>query len=747
LEIRGVVQGVGFRPCAHRLCRELGLAGWIQNGPHGARLELEGAPEQLAAFQEALPRSLPPGARIDALEAEALTPTGARELAIRPSDPGQGALEAEVRPDTAPCADCLRELEDPSDRRFDYPFLNCSHCGPRFTILEGVPYDRALTSMRAFPLCVDCRREYEDPSDRRFHAQAIACPACGPTLVLWDGEGRELGAGGQALAGAAAALLAGQVVALKGLGGFQLLADATSPAAVAAVRALKARPAKPLAVMVGDLARARRQVELSTEEAALLADPAAAVVLLRRRADASVCPDVAPGVPTLGLMLPSTPLHHLLLARVARPLVATSCNRRGEPILIDEREALDAFGADVSWFLVHDRPIANMADDSVVRWAADRPLWLRRARGCVPEPVSLGPRFRPSTPLLAYGGHLKATVALAARGRARVSQHLADLDSPASRSAHERVRERLLSLRAVTPEGAVCDLHPDYGSTALAQRDGLPLRQVQHHAAHVAAVLAEHDLSPPALGVAWDGSGYGDDGTVWGGEWLTIDVSGGTTRTATFRPFALIGGEAAVREPRRVALALLHQLGRDDALEGAFTDVERTGLTSMLSRDVRCPRTSSVGRLFDGVAALTGLCLRSAYEAQAAMRLEHAVPQGAELREAYPLAVEEGPVLQIDWRPALSALLDDVAADVATATIASRFHAFLVEALLTVAERLDASQVVLSGGCFQNRVLLEGAVLKLRAAGRAVHWPHALPPNDGALALGQLAVVALQEGG
>jgi hydrogenase maturation protein HypF len=591
---------VGFRPHAYRIAREFGLAGWVRNDGGGVRIEVEGPAAALEDFASALIERAPRSASVEDVARQELEPLGESGLEIRQS--AQEGTAVGVQADLAPCAECVRELLDPGERRYRYPFTSCTQCGPRFSILEGLPYDRAKTTMRGFPLCADCRREFDDPGDRRFHAQPLACPACGPRLRLQDTEGNE------ALAAALTRLTEGELLALKGRGGYQLVCRADADEAVERVRAFKRRPDKPLALMVRDLPGARALCELEPGEEELLGAPSAPIVLLRRRADAAVAAGVAPDLATLGLMLPATPLH-LLLSEVG-PLVVTSANRSGEPMWIDDDEAATALAPHVDALLVHDRPIANLLDDSVARWAAGRPLLLRRARGYVPLAIPLG-ELAPAQPVLAHGGHLKATVAVSEGTNAWVSQHVGDLDSPRTREAYEEVEATLLGLRRLDPSTACCDLHPDYGTTRHAEAQGRALIRVQHHEAHVLAVLAEHGRSRDALGIAWDGTGYGEDGTVWGGEALAITATG-CERVARLRPFPLPGGEQAVREPRRAALGLLWAL--DEAADGegraatygAFSDEERRVLEQALRRGVNAPPTSSVGRLFDAAPGSPG---------------------------------------------------------------------------------------------------------------------------------------------
>lgn len=733
----GSVQGVGFRPFVHQLATAHGLSGWVRNDAAGAEFELTGTDAALSDFLDRLPRELPAPARLDELTCGPRMPAGPEAGGVFRIEASRavGERQAAVLPDLALCADCRRELFDPANRRHRHPFITCTRCGPRFSILTGIPYDRPQTTLAGFPLCPACRAEYEDPSDRRFHAQPISCPACGPQLAWWDAQGQPVRAREDALQAAAAALRDGRIVAVKGLGGFHLLCDARDEAAVSALRARKHREAKPLAVMVRDVAHARTLCTFGADEAALLASPAAPIVLLTRRAEAGLAPAVAPGQRRLGLLLAYTPLHLLLLDAVGFPVVATSGNRSEEPICTDEHEAGRRLAGIADGFLVHDRPIARPVEDSVVRWAAGRPLLLRRSRGYAPQPLP-GPPPADGATVLAVGGQLKGTVALQRGGAVVLSAHLGDLDTPEAQSAFAAALRDLPTLYAATPSRVVYDLHPDYASTRHARRLGRPGTAVQHHFAHIAAVRAEHAVpaDEAVLGVAWDGTGYGLDGTVWGGEFLL--TRGRTfTRFAHLRTFRLPGGEAAVREPRRAALGLLYEL--DPADESAAAWFPAAGwplLRSALARGVNAPVTSSMGRLFDAVAALLGLRAASHYEGQAAMDLEQAA-EGA-TAAGYPFGLADG---VLDWAPAVRALRADAAAGRPVGEVAAAFHRGLAEAIVAVARVAGCPRVALGGGCFQNARLLEESVAALRAAGFEPLWPREVPPNDGGLAYGQLA--------
>ena len=772
LAIRGAVQGVGFRPFVFRLAEELALAGWVRNGPQGVELEVEGARSALEAFLARLPREKPGPALLQSVDATWLPPAGLGPFAIVASAAGAGK-SAVVLPDLATCPACRAELFDPRDRRHRYPFTNCTHCGPRFSIVLGVPYDRPATTMRGFAMCPACRAEYGAPRDRRFHAQPNACPACGPQLEL-VAEGQPVAAGDAALRAAAAALADGRLVALKGIGGFQLLCDARSEAAVETLRRRKRRPAKPLALMVRDLDAARALCALSPDEEALLASPQAPIVLLVRHAEAALAGSIAPGNPRVGVMLPTSPLHHLLLGEVGFPLVATSGNLSDEPIAIDDAEALGRLAGIADLFLLHDRPIARHVDDSVAWVLEGEPQLLRRARGYAPLPV-VAARELPC--LLATGAHQKAVLALSVGSQVFLSQHLGDMETPEAHAAFERVALDFLDLYGAEPVAIVHDLHPDYPTTrwaaAAARGEGgllaragrtpraLPLVAVQHHHAHLASCLAEHGVEGPALGLCFDGTGSGGDGTVWGGEALLALDGGRFARLARLRPFRLPGGEAAVHEPRRVALALLHGLDGEAALVrtdlatlASFSPVERSVLSRMLRDGLHAPWTSSLGRLFDGVAALLGLGDRVSFEGQAAMALEFAADPLERGSYPLPLVATRPPaglapgqeasatLLELDWRPLVAALLADRARGEPDARIAARFHQTLADAALSVAKAAGLERVALSGGCFQNRLLSERTAAALRGAGHSVLLHRAVPANDGGIALGQIAVAA-----
>ena len=753
-EVHGAVQGVGFRPWVFRIAEELGLAGWVRNDISGVFIELEGEDDALAAFRRELEAAPPPLARIREVLETSTPLTKESGFRILPSE-NAGSRSTLVLPDVATCPECLAEVLDPKDRRHLYPFANCTDCGPRFTIVTDLPYDRPATTMAAFTLCGECRAEYENPRDRRFHAQPIACPACGPSLEAWSPEGEVLARRHEALLAAADSLRAGAVVAVKGLGGFHLMCDARSADAVADLRRRKTREEKPLALMVRDVAMARAIAEVSAESEALLSGPEAPIVLLPRRADAGVAPGVAPGRPELGLMLPATPLHHLLLRESGFPVVATSGNRSDEPICTDEREALVRLAGMADLLLVHDRPIARHVDDSVARVFAGAPRLLRRARGWAPLPVPV----REELPvILGVGAHMKTAVALSVGRQVFLSQHIGDLETPEALDAFARVVADFEKLWGVTPAAVAHDLHPGYASTAFAKRlseeRGIPSIPVQHHHAHLASCLAENEAEGPALGVCWDGTGLGTDGTIWGGEFLLGDASG-YARVAHLRPFRLPGGDAAVKESRRTAFAILFEMLGESALERedlecvrSFPPREREVLATMIRKGVNAPVTTSAGRLFDAVASLLGIAQKTSFEGQAAMALEAAAfeawgeAETGRLPCSFPLNVSaDGPAV-LDWEPFVSYLLRDLSLGVPAPVLAARFHATLADGILAAARHAGVRRVALTGGCFQNRLLTELTVARLEANGFEVLLHGAVPPNDGGIGVGQVLIAA-----
>ena len=774
VDMEGTVQGVGFRPFVYRLARELELTGWVRNTRNGVLIEVEGDSPAVETFLQRLRADSPASASVETMSTSVIPALGDESFSIGQSaESGQRALV--IPPDLATCADCRRELADPHDRRFRYPFLTCTQCGPRYSLLTSIPYERSNTTMAGFELCSACRAEYSTESDRRFHAEPIACPTCGPSLSLWDEQGQEVADGENALQQAETLLRAGLIVAVKGLGGFQLWVDAKSEEAVRRLRDRKRRPEKPYAVLFPSIEAVGDYCQLSVEEEALLSSPQAPIVLARKRRDAALANAVAPGNPYLGAMLPATPLHHLFMASLQRPMVATSGNRSEEPIVTDEQEALVRLKGIADALLVHDRPIARPVDDSVVFVVSDKVqtvdggqreklkadvVIIRRARGYVSQAIRWCdvPANGAQGPILAMGGHLKNTVALLTGNRVVLSQHLGDLSTLEADAAFRQAVADLQRLLDVKPQAIACDLHPDYRSTvfarSLSETLSVPLISVQHHHAHVASCMAEHRLDGDVLGVAWDGAGHGDDGQVWGGEFLIASYRQ-FRRFAHLRPFRLPGGEAAMREPKRSAAAVFWELMGEEMLEHQLPSWrvphdQRAQLATMLRSGIASPWTTSMGRLFDAVASLTGLCQHTSFEGQAAMAVQFAAEQEMEVGgvtvKGYPMDLVPNRSLDtkwmIDWHPVVNALLDDLLRGRRLEQIAARFHVGLAEGVVRVAQVAGLPRVILTGGCFQNRLLLSLMRRRLEEAGFTVYSHALVPPNDGGLSLGQAVVAA-----
>lgn len=740
LEIRGTVQGVGFRPWVFRVAHELGVTGRVHNHARGVTVDAFGAPATLDALEARLRAPTPP-ARVRELVATTIAPETLADFTIVHSAEG-GPRALSIPPDLATCPDCEREIRDPANRRAGYAFTNCTACGPRFTIATGVPYDRPATTMAPFAMCPACRREYDDPGDRRFHAQPNACPVCGPRLALWTPAGAPIAE--DPLAGAAARIARGEIVAIKGLGGFHLACDAANPAALATLRARKHRDEKPFAVMVADLDAAARLAVLTPAERALLAAPERPIVLVTARADAPLAAGVAPGTDAVGLLLPYTPLHHLLLAAVARPLVMTSANPSDEPICADDAEAVARLGAIADALLVHDRAIATRCDDSVARVIAGQPTLLRRSRGYVPRAIALAAPV--AAPVLAVGAQLKNTFCVATGDSAYLGPHVGDLETVAATAFFEQAIARMEAILEVRPRLVAHDLHPGYPSTRYALlREGVRTIAVQHHHAHVASAMAEHGLAGPVIGVAYDGTGWGPDGTAWGGEILFATYAR-YERIATTRALALPGGDRAIREPWRIALALVVDAFGAEAEAvlarlPVFADRPIATVRGMIRGDVNAPRARGIGRYFDGVGALGLDRATTTYEGQLAVAWNLAAAAGD--HGAYPTAVTDG---ELDLRPLVRAVVADRIAGVAPGVMSARFHAALIAATVARVRAAVAVHgrlpVVLTGGAFANPLLAEGVRAGLEELDVRLHGE--VPPGDGGLALGQALVADAQ---
>jgi len=755
LKIQGAVQGVGFRPFVYRLATELDLKGWVNNNAQGVAIEVEGNASKLNLFQERLQQEKPARSQIHSMISAWKEPLNYQTFEIRESSNNSHKKTAVILPDIATCDDCLREIFDATNRRDRYPFTNCTNCGPRYSIISALPYDRHNTTMHDFQMCADCEAEYHNPLNRRFHAQPNACPRCGPHLELWNRDRQVLATGDRALLETAEAIRLGKILAIKGLGGFHLVVDAANLEAVTQLRKRKHRPHKPLALMYPNLESIQTDCQVSELEAQLLRSPEAPIVLLQKLPHNNRLNLISPNNSCMGAMLPYTPLHHLLMAELQFPIVATSGNLSDEPICIDNREAIANLGNIADLFLLHNRGISQPVDDSVVRVISDRPVLFRRARGYAPSPIiisSLAPKGRKSKNILALGGHLKNTIAFSISNSIAnsivISQHIGDLETLKSFEHFQRIINQLSEAYEFHPEAIACDAHPDYLSSQYAQQLSqslqIPLIPVQHHYAHVLAGMADNQLKPPVLGIAWDGTGYGTDGTMWGGEFLKVTDSG-FERVAHLRKFKLLGGDKAAKEPRRVALGLLWEMlgdrlwNRDLAPLQAFTVAELAIFKTLLTKQSDIPQTSSMGRLFDAIASLLGICQIASFEGQAAIALEN-LCYAANTAESYKLNIKFDVKNQgeIDWSPLIQAILEDRKTEIALETIAAKFHNTLVEAIAIVAKQVGIEQILLTGGCFQNQYLTERAMYKLQQAGFKPYCHHQIPPNDGGIAAGQI---------
>ncbi|MEW5734747.1 MAG: carbamoyltransferase HypF [Thermodesulfobacteriota bacterium] len=746
ITITGLVQGIGFRPGVVRLAKRFNISGTVRNTESGVLVHAEGFENDLAAFAAAIPRSVSPLAQVTGIAALPAAFDGFRDFTILESR-DRGPLRTLIPPDLPTCPECMAELFDRENRRYLYPFINCTYCGPRYSIIKTLPYDRPKTSMEIFPLCPACRAEYEDPEDRRFHAEPNACPVCGPRLAFRDAEGRPV-ATDDPVGAAATVLKAGKIVAVKGIGGFHLCVDAENEEAVSRLRDKKYRGDKPLAVMARNLDAIRIFAEFSDKEEQALLSAARPILLLRKKEPFLLAEDVSTGLASVGTMLPYAPVHHLLFSRGFRAVVMTSANRSGEPLCIGNEEALARLSGVADGFLVHDRDIRVRCDDSVSHLVAGKARTMRRGRGLSPAPI----RLSCETPqILACGAQEKNSICLTRGKDAFVSQHIGDLDDFATYGYFTTAVTHLGSILGLSPELVACDLHPDYGSTRYARQSGLPALAVQHHHAHIASVAAEHRLSGPLLGIALDGAGLGTDRTVWGGEVLLVEGAR-FTRLGHLSPVPLPGGDAAAREPWRMAASHLFTrygtsfLDHDGLPLFTLAPVEKvSALCRMMARGLNAPPTSSMGRLFDAVAALVGLRGTCTYEGQAAMELEALA--GVQDAAPYGFLLEKGDGLGISCGPLIEGVLRDLAAGVSAGTIAARFHETLVQTFTAVCRELGKKtgvwQVALSGGVFQNRRLLGGLFAALSREGFSVYANEQVPANDGGISLGQAWVAAL----
>ncbi|MEI6064581.1 MAG: carbamoyltransferase HypF, partial [Pseudanabaena sp. ELA748] len=717
------------------------------NNAQGVTIAVEGNREQLLLFQKRLQQQKPLRSRIEQIISEWGDPVYYQTFEIRESTNDLQInihyKTAVIIPDIATCDDCVRDIFDTKNRRYNYPFTNCTNCGSRYSIIKALPYDRPNTTMQKFQMCLDCEAEYGHPLDRRFHAQPNACPRCGPQLELWDRHGQIL-VGDRVILATADALRSGKIIAIKGLGGFQLVVDATNHAAIMELRNRKQRLHKPFALMYPNLESIQKDCQISALESQLLKSPESPIVLLQKW-DKTIKPLVSNNN-YIGAMLPYTPLHHLLLRELQIPIVATSGNIASEPICIDNQEAIACLGDIADLFLVHNRDIAQPVDDSVVRVIGDRPMVLRRARGYAPTSIRVSQDANKK--ILAMGGQFKNAIAISINNSIILSQYIGDLETTKAFEHFQKIIHQLSETYQFEPEAIACDAHPDYLSSLyakqIAQSLQIPLIPVQHHHAHVLSAMVDHQLQPPVLGIAWDGLGYGTDGTIWGGEFLKI-TDFGFEHVAKLRKFSLLGGDKAAKEPRRVALSILWQIFGDrlwnldllavKTLQQSFTSSELSLFKNLLKTDKNSPQTSSIGRLFDGVASLLNICQVSSFEGQAAIALEE-LCASIDTNTFYQLDVKDDG--EIDWLNLIQSILEDIQNGLPIALIATRFHNSLVEVMLTIAQRIGLKQIVLTGGCFQNRYLTERAIQKLQKAGFQAYSHQNIPTNDGGLAIGQI---------
>lgn len=762
IKIKGIVQGIGFRPFIYKLAQQLNLQGWVKNSTEGVIIQVECNPQKLKEFTVKIQQEKPTSAQIYSLEIKQLNYIGYQKFTIEKSEAQNHNKTAIIPADLATCSECLKELFNPQNRRYRYPFINCTNCGPRYSIIKALPFDRIMTTMNQFTMCSECQQEYKNPANRRFHAQPNACPQCGPHLELWDIKGNCLAKFDDAIKETITLIKQGNILAIKGLGGFHLVVDAGNSSAVKKLRLRKNRPHKPFALMYANLEQIKQDCFVSPLEEKTLLSSASPLVLLTRIKDKNlsfICEEIAPNNPYLGVMLPYTPLHHLLLHEFKSPIVATSGNCQNEPICIDETEALSRLDGIADYFLVHNRPILLPVDDSIVRIINDEVMILRRARGYAPLPIQLSDDKQDSRSILALGGQLKNTVAIKINQQVFLSQHLGNLETLETLKTYQQTIDHFRDVYNFQPDLIACDAHPDYYSTQYAQdlsnnyKRSPSIIKVQHHIAHIYSVIAEHDVKYPLLGIAWDGTGYGLDNSIWGGEFFYITEEK-IQRIASFLPFYLLGGNKAIAQPKRIALSLLLQIFNNLEnipekfnLKTLFTPQELKILTKMYENKINSPLTSSVGRLFDGISALLGIVEQVTYEGEAAMRLEF-MTDGLSTSEIYPFdwTYKEDTCSYIDWQPMIKNILDDYINHKSLVLISAQFHQTLVEIIITIAKNIPSQNVVLAGGCFQNKYLLEHTINSLKKSNLHPYWSQKIPINDGGLALGQIAFASQYSG-
>jgi len=746
IDIKGAVQGVGFRPFIHRIAKENNLTGFVFNSTTGVTIEVEGDKNGLDQFLHSIQKDKPQFAVINSLEFTFLDSIGYTNFEIRESKKNE-KVTALILPDISICNYCLEELFDPYNRRYLYPFINCTNCGPRFSIIEKLPYDRPNTTMKTFFMCAECRKEYEDISNRRYHAQPIACHDCGPQIELYGNSANLIKAHNNVLKTCVEKIYEGKIIAFKGIGGFQLIVDALNEQAILELRARKQRDQKPFALMFPNIESVKAICELTKEEEFALLSPEAPIVLLRKKAieNSFVSNVAAINNPYLGIMLPYSPLHHLLMKEFGKPIIATSGNLSEEPMCIDNQEAFSRLKNIADYFLTHNRPIIRHVDDSIVRIVKGKKTLLRRARGFAPLPIKLNKtnKKHENTKIIAVGGHLKNTVALKVDDLVFISQHIGDLSTAESFTSFKNVINDFQELYNVKPDIIVSDMHPEYLSTKYSFELNNNVEMIQHHFAHIASCRIENAVAGEALGVSWDGTGYGEDKTIWGGEFF---VSGNETyeHVGNFKKFYLPGGEAAVKESKRSVLGILYSIyGKNlidhlpEAIIKQYSKNEHQLILNLIEKKINTPETSSVGRLFDAVSSLLGICHKSTYEGEAAMQLEF-IADKSEL-SSYRYSVEQNIKLIVNWTQTIKEILSDIDEKVRPKKISAKFHNTLAKIILEIAEITKLERVILSGGCFQNVFLLERTIDLLEGKNKKVYWHQRVPPNDGGISLGQIA--------
>lgn len=760
ITIQGVVQGVGFRPFIYRIATDLKLNGWVKNSPTGVSIEVEGKAEQLAIFLQRIQIEKPPLAIIHQIKSQFIKLSHYSQFIIDNSS-HTGEKTTLILPDAATCSDCLSDIFTATNRRYFYPFTNCTNCGPRFSIIESLPYDRPYTTMKDFVMCNDCQTEYLNPSSRRFHAQPNACPNCGPQLELWNHQGEILGKKNQALLLTVEAIYQGKIIAVKGLGGFHFVVDARNKSAVQKLRDRKQRPTKALALMYPNLEQIKQDCHVSISAEKILTSTAAPIVLLKPKKSTStnIANNIAANHPYLGIMLPYTPLYHLLMEKLGFPIVATSGNISDEPICTCENTAIQSLGHIADLFLVNNRPIHQPIDDSIVQIIAERPLILRRARGYAPLPIPINSHFiqqYPHPKILAVGGYLKNTTAIFTNQQAFISQHLGNIQSSQNYDIFQQTITVMMQTYEFKPDIITCDLHPNYLTSQYAkefsQKHSIPLITVQHHYAHSLACIAENNITGSVLSIAWDGTGFGTDNTIWGGEFLLINDTS-YRRFAHLRTFALPGGEKAIKQPKRSALGLLYELFADElfgmgelSLMSNFSTSELATLQTMLQHQFNTPITSSCGRLFDAVSSILGLQAEISFEGEAAIALEYTALEytinNQETDTSYKFDIidpsnPQQPLI-VDWSTMVKQILAEIETGLPISLLSAKFHNTLAEIIVAIAIRSGETKVVLTGGCFQNKYLLERTINRLRAENFTPYWHKYIPCNDGGIALGQI---------